>query len=302
MDVYAEASSIIRQYGSMYLRLGDLQTALEYFAQAASAVGGGQLSWTGRANVDQQRQRALMLKQLLTELLLRDEGIYLLLGSRGAGEEGPLARFMPDSNARQQFLLEVSHQCQEAGLYDKSIEIQKRIGAFSMALDTINKCLSEAICALSRGRLDGESRTAGLIHSGNEILETYKFYPEVSFQEREQVMEQQTILRQLEAILSIHKLATQGHYLDTLREIAKLPFLPLDPRAPDTSINMFQNSSIHIQACIPHILRIALTCLDHVTDTDGSLRAMRAKIATFLANNLHQNWPRDLYEKVSRNL
>lgn len=61
----------------------------------------------------------------------------------------------------------------------QSIEIQKRVGAFSMALDTINKCLSEAICALSRGRLDGESRTAGLVHSGNEILETYRYYPEV---------------------------------------------------------------------------------------------------------------------------
>ena len=48
-----------------------------------------------------------------------------------------------------------------------------------MALDTINRCLSEAICALSRGRLDGESRTAGLIHSGNDILETYKYYPEI---------------------------------------------------------------------------------------------------------------------------
>lgn len=48
-----------------------------------------------------------------------------------------------------------------------------------MALDTINKCLSEAICALSRGRLDGESRTAGLIHSGNEILEMHKYYPEI---------------------------------------------------------------------------------------------------------------------------
>lgn len=48
-----------------------------------------------------------------------------------------------------------------------------------MALDTINKCLSEAICALSRGRLDGESRTAGLIHSGNEILESYKYHADV---------------------------------------------------------------------------------------------------------------------------
>lgn len=48
-----------------------------------------------------------------------------------------------------------------------------------MALDTINKCLSEAIFAMSRGRLDGESQTASLIHSGNEILEMEKYYPEV---------------------------------------------------------------------------------------------------------------------------
>lgn len=61
----------------------------------------------------------------------------------------------------------------------QSIEIQKRVGAFAMALDTINKCLSEAISALSRGRLDGESRTAGLLYSGSEILETYKYHPEV---------------------------------------------------------------------------------------------------------------------------
>ncbi|KAK3217915.1 hypothetical protein Dsin_011885 [Dipteronia sinensis] len=300
MDAYAEASSIIRQYGSAYLRLGNLQMALEYYAQAAAAVGGGQLSWTGRGNMDQQRQKSLMLTQLLTELLLRDGGIYLLLGSRGAGEEGELRRFLPDLKARQQFLLEAAHQCQGTGLYDKSIEIQKRVGAFSMALDTINKCLSEAICALSRGRLDGESRTASLIHTGNEILEMDKYSPEVSHQES--VLEQQTVLRQLEAILSIHKLTRLGHYLDALREVAKLPFLPLDPRVPDVTAPVFQNLSPHVQACVPDLLKVALTCLDNVADTDGSLRAMRAKIANFLANNMNQNWPRDLYEKVARSL
>lgn len=121
MDAYAEAASIIRQYGSMYLRLGNLLMALEYYAQAAAAVGGGQLSWSGRSSVDQQRQRGLMLKQLFSELLLRDGGIYLLLGSRGAGEEGELGRFFTDFKSRQQFLLEAARQCQEAGLYDKVI-------------------------------------------------------------------------------------------------------------------------------------------------------------------------------------
>ena len=121
MDAFAEASSIIRQYGLVYLRSGDLSTVLEYYAQAAAAVGGGQLSWTGKGNIDQQWQRNLMLKQLLTELLLRDGGIYLLLGPRGAGEEGELSRFMTDVKARQQFLLEASCQCQDAGLYDRVI-------------------------------------------------------------------------------------------------------------------------------------------------------------------------------------
>lgn len=121
MDACAEVSSIIRQYGSMFLRLGDLQMALEYYAQAAAAVGGGQMSWTGRVNVDQLRQRNLMLKQLLTELLLRDGGIYLLIGARGAGEEGELIRFVTDQKSREQFLIEAACQCEEAGMFDKVI-------------------------------------------------------------------------------------------------------------------------------------------------------------------------------------
>lgn len=302
MCALAEASSIIRQYGAAYLRHGDLLMALEYYVQAAAAVGGGQLSWIGRASVDQQRQRTLMLKQLLTEILLRDGGISLLLGSRGAGEEGQLGRFLTDGKTRQQFLFEAARQCQDAGLYDKSIELQKRIGAFSAALDTINKCLSEALCALSRGRLDGESRITGLIHSGNELLETFKYYPEISPQERANVIEQQNVLRQLEAILAIHKLARSGHQLDALREIARLPFLPLDPRSADFAADVFHNVSPHVEACVPGLLKDALNCLDEVTDTDGSLRAMRAKIANFLANNLNRNWPRDLYEKIARSL
>ncbi|KAL1225585.1 Nuclear pore complex protein NUP93B [Cardamine amara subsp. amara] len=300
MDANAEASSMIRQYGSMYLDHGDLQMTLEYYAQAAIAVGGGQLAWSGRSNVDQQRQRNLMLKKLLTEILLREGGIYFLLGARGSGEEGELGRFLPDSKLRQQFLIEAAHQCQEAGLYDKAIEIQKRVGAFSSALETINKCLSEAICSLVRGRSDGESQTAGLVLSGNDILNNYKYYPEVSVQERDRVMQQETILRELEAILSIHKLARLGNHLNALREVAKLPFLHLNPRMPDTTSDEFQRASSYFQTCVPDLLKVVLTCLDNVPDTDGSIWAMRSKIAGFLASNTHQNWPRDLYDKVAR--
>ncbi|PHT54222.1 Nuclear pore complex protein NUP93A [Capsicum baccatum] len=211
---------------------------------AAATVGGGQLLWSGRGNMDQRRQRSSTLKQLLTELLSRDDGIDILLGPRGTGEEGQLGRFLTDEKTRKQFLLEAARQYQDAGLYDKSIEIQKRVRAFSAALDTINKCLSDAICALERGRLDGESRTSGLILSGNEILEMFKYYPEI----RENVLAQQIVLRQLEAVLSIHKLARLGNNLDAMKEVAKLPFLPLDPRAPDFATDVFQNLSHHVQA------------------------------------------------------
>ena len=119
MDACAEAASIIRQYGSMYLRNGNIDLALQYYAQAAAAMGGGEVSWIGEGNADQLRHRSLMLKQLLTEILLRDGGIQLLLGPSGMGEEGELKKYMVDWRSRQQFLLEAAHRCQEAGLYDK---------------------------------------------------------------------------------------------------------------------------------------------------------------------------------------
>lgn len=104
--------------------------------------------------------------------------------------------------------------------------------------------------------------------------------PFCSPQERANVNEQQNVLRQLEAILAIHKLARSGNQLDALREIARLPFLPLDPRSADFATGAFQNISPHVEACVPGLLKDALNCLDNVTDTDGSLRAMRAKVKT----------------------
>lgn len=86
------------------------------------------------------------------------------------------------------------------------------------------------------------------------------------------------MLMQLDAILSIHKLARVGRHLDALREVAKLPFLPLDPRTPDLANDMFQSLSHHVQACVPDLLKVALHCLDNLTDSDGSLRALRTKV------------------------
>lgn len=298
MDPCAETASIIRQYGSLYLHQGNLLLALEYYAQAAAAMGGGELSWIFRARVDYQRQRDLMLKQLLTDILLRDGGIFLLLGPRGTGEEGELRKYFMDWKAREQFLLEAAAQCQEAGLYDKSVEIHKRVGAFARALATVNKCLSDAIYAMLHGRLDGDSRVASLIQSGNDILEGFKYSADASLQEKEQISEQQTVLRQLEAILSIHKLARAGKYVDAVIEITKLPFLPLNPRTPDVTMDL--NLSPLVRACVPDLLKVALSCAENIHDTDGTLRAFKSKISNVVANNMTRSWPQDLYEKVAR--
>ncbi|KAG0501120.1 hypothetical protein HPP92_001192 [Vanilla planifolia] len=263
-------------------------------------MGGGELSWIGKGSVDQQRQRNLMLKKLLTEILLRDDGILLLLGPRGTGEEGELKRFFMDWKTREQFLLEAAAQCQEIGLYDKSVEIHKRVGAFAKALETVNKCLSDAIYAILHGRLDGDSRVASLVQTGNEILETFRYSPDASLQEKEIITEQQTVLRQLEAILSIHKLARAGKYADAVREITRIPFLPLNPRTPD--VTMDANLSPLVLQCVPDLLKAALNCVENISDTDGTLRAFRTKIANFVANNMNRSWPQDLYEKVARSI
>lgn len=95
------------------------------------------------------------------------------------------------------------------------------------------------------------------------------------------------MLRQLEAVLSIHNLARLGNHLDALKEVAKLPFLPLDPRTPGFATDVFQNLSPHVQACVPDLLKVALHCLDNVRDTDGSLRALREKVHISISSTLH---------------
>lgn len=66
MDAASEAASIIRHFALTYVRQGNMPLALEYYAQAAAAVGGGAVAWSGHGNSDQQRQHQMLLKQLIT--------------------------------------------------------------------------------------------------------------------------------------------------------------------------------------------------------------------------------------------
>ena len=86
------------------------------------------------------------------------------------------------------------------------------------------------------------------------------------------------MLRQLEAILHIYRLARAGQTVDALREIIRLPFLHLDTQAPNVTVDIFRNLSPHVQACVPDLLKVALNCIDNVRDTDGTLRAVKSKV------------------------
>jgi nuclear pore complex protein Nup93 len=121
-----------------------------------------------------------------------------------------------------------------------------------------------------------------------------------SLQESDRLTEQRTAFRQLESILSFHRFTRIGRYSDALRELSKLAFLPLDNRTPEMSAEALRQTSLSVQACVPDLLKEALTCLDRVTDTDGTIRNIKTKIANFIANALPRNLPQDVYERVAR--
>ncbi|MCO5566899.1 hypothetical protein L7F22_020582 [Adiantum nelumboides] len=412
MDSVAEIAGIIRYYGLSYKRQGNLPLALEYYAQAAAAMGGGASSWSGQTGVHLSRQWQMMLKQLLSEILLSDGGISLLLGVFGTGSEGSLKRFLPDSEAQQRFLFDVACQCQESGQYEKAIELFKRVGAFSSALDLVNNRLSESINAIAMGRIDGETRAAGLVLAGNSIIESSRYdgaricadsmfiltafgchrgvlimilsmdiqdalklrgelppkrgdddhkielIPGSSppnkppyrvsqaqqeeimsqvnervqndrvpiqdleelceqsedcmgrlvwlqdqsccIQDKEMIAERQTALRQLETILAFHKLAKSCKYIDAVLELSKLSFLPLGNWKFDAGIEVLQGVSQNVKSCLPELLKAALLCLDNVSDSDGTVRVMKSKIANFVANCLPKGLPNELYEQVAQ--
>jgi hypothetical protein len=101
-----------------------------------------------------------------------------------------------------------------------------------------------------------------------------------SIQDREMIAERQAALRQLETILTFHKLARNGKYSDALVELSKLSFLPLDNWKYDLGTDSLQNVQPSVKACIPELLKVALSCLDNIPDVDGSIRRMRGKVST----------------------
>ena len=100
-----------------------------------------------------------------------------------------------------------------------------------------------------------------------------------SMQDREMIAERQAALRQLETILTFHKLARNGKYSDALAELTKLSFLPLDSWKYDLGTDSLQNVQPSVKSCIPELLKVALSCLDNIPDIDGSVRRMRGKVS-----------------------
>jgi nuclear pore complex protein Nup93 len=90
------------------------------------------------------------------------------------------------------------------------------------------------------------------------------------------------MLRQLEAILHIYKLARARQTVDAFREIIRLPFLHMNTQAPNVTVDIFMNLSSHVQACVPDLLKVALNCIDNVRDTYGTLGVVKSKVLSIL--------------------
>ncbi|CAI5514845.1 unnamed protein product [Closterium sp. Naga37s-1] len=86
VDAEADIAGIIRKYAvSVFLRAGDVRTALEYFAVAADVIagGGGAGRGGGGATREQRRRRATVMEATVREVLRSKRGIEELLGSGG---------------------------------------------------------------------------------------------------------------------------------------------------------------------------------------------------------------------------
>jgi nuclear pore complex protein Nup93 len=71
---------------------------------------------------------------------------------------------------------------------------------------------------------------------------------------------------------------------------------------PDRTADALHNLPPVVQECIMYLLKVALTCLDNVTYTNGTIQLLKTKIANFVANHFPRNWLLELYNMVDQML
>eukprot|EP00850_Spirogloea_muscicola_P002963 SM000011S19141 [mRNA] locus=s11:1160349:1165866:+ [translate_table: standard] len=288
LDAAAYVASLVRQQGAAYARRGNLRAALDYYLAAASAMGKG-----GGVDAPQRQQAAL--EQLLVELLRVPGGAALLLGPPGSGS---LSRHVTDPAARRQLTLQAATEGRDAGQLDEARELFRKAGDFARALEVANCQLSEAIAA----EKDAQANSA--LEAGVEILDAHDYTGSRSTQDREALAVQQAAFRQLQVILDFQQLYRSGKYLDAVRQLTRLPFLPLEGRTLEKSLECLRSLTRPAEDRVPDLFSNALSCLDTLasssTPLDPSIASLRSKIIQAVANSLQRNWPQDLYERVAR--
>eukprot|EP00850_Spirogloea_muscicola_P020312 SM000212S06905 [mRNA] locus=s212:235478:240905:+ [translate_table: standard] len=288
LDAAAYVASLVRQQGAAHARRGNLRAALDYYLAAASAMGKG-----GGIDAPQRQQAAL--EQLLVELLRVPGGAALLLGPPGSGS---LSRHVTDPAARRQLTLQAATEGRDAGQLDEARQLFRKAGDFARALEVANCQLSEAIAT----EKDAQANSA--LEAGIEILDAHDYTGSRSTQDREALAVQQAAFRQLQIILDFQQLNRSGKYLDAVRQLTRLPFLPLEGRTLEKSLECLRNLTRPVEDQVPDLFSNALSCLDTLasssTPLDPSIASLRSKIIQAVANSLQRNWPQDLYERVAR--
>eukprot|EP00850_Spirogloea_muscicola_P002047 SM000007S21007 [mRNA] locus=s7:1295404:1300157:- [translate_table: standard] len=307
LDAAAYVASLVRQQGAAYARRGNLRAALDYYLAAASAMGKG-----GGADAPQRQQAAL--EQLLVELLRVPGGAALLLGPPG---NGSLSRHVTDPAARRQLTLQAATEGRDAGQLDEvtvivmpscitlvwlmqesfghrvelrtslnfvvlqqARELFRKAGDFARALEVANCQLSEAIA----GEKDAPANSA--LEAGIEILDAHDYTGSRSTQDREALAVQQAAFRQLQVILDFQQLNRSGKYLDAVRQLTRLPFLPLEGRTLEKSLECLRSLTRPVEDRVPDFFSNALSCLDTLasssTPLDPSIATLRSKVRNTL--------------------
>ncbi|CAI5513021.1 unnamed protein product [Closterium sp. Naga37s-1] len=336
VDAEADIAGIIRKYAvSVFLRAGDVRTALEYFSVAADVIAGGGASGRGGggATREQRRRRATVMEATVREVLRSKRGIEELLGSGGglggadggggggAGRGGgSLTRFVGEEGAQRQVVLGAAKDCQDMGQDEEAIHLYRWARAPAAALLLVNDRFSQALAAVAAaagaGSTDSAAVRAASGHAalGNQIIgeappaataaaagtAAAALPAGASFPDRSSLAEQQVAFRQLESIFHFYLDYAASRLPSALQHLSGLPFLPFAGRSPVACAAVLPSLHRAVEDRLPKLLEDVLSCLDRLPDADPNVRVLRNNVLNLVAGTLHRNWPQHIYELAAR--
>eukprot|EP00245_Coleochaete_scutata_P010643 TRINITY_DN3787_c0_g2_i1.p1 TRINITY_DN3787_c0_g2~~TRINITY_DN3787_c0_g2_i1.p1 ORF type:complete len:159 (-),score=42.30 TRINITY_DN3787_c0_g2_i1:386-814(-) len=136
-----------------------------------------------------------------------------------------------------------------------------------------------------------------MVAAGNDVLDSLRLSGAASG--HDDVRKQRVAFKQLETILTFFRLAYADKPREAIRELHNLPFLPLESQTSYRLMEGLNETERVVENRVPDLLIAAMNCLDAIKGTDGSVRALKSKIANFVASATGRNWPHEVFERAA---